>query len=76
VGTVRTCRRYVLGTSDAARCRFGKVLETGLDFVDSKAGTRDGPAPVLTNTNHAAPQPCCPVPDLAKVVELTKRMGP
>jgi hypothetical protein len=26
-----------------------------------------GPAPVLTNTNHAAPQRCCPVPVPGKV---------
>ena len=73
---MRTCRRYVLGTSAAARCGFGKVLEPRLDLVIRRRGTRDGPAPVLTDTNHAAPQPCCPVPDLAKVVELTERMGP
>jgi hypothetical protein len=65
-GNREDCCRYVLGTSAAARCGFGKVLEPGLDFVDSKAGTRD---------NHAALQPCCPVRDLARVAELTKRMG-
>jgi hypothetical protein len=32
-----------------------------------RRGTRDGPARVLTNTNHAAPQPCCPVPVPGKV---------
>jgi hypothetical protein len=46
VGTVRTCCRYVLGTSAVAHCGFGKILKPRLDFVDSKAGTRDGPAPV------------------------------
>jgi len=53
---------------------IGKVLGPGLDFVDSKAGPAT--APVLTNSNDAALQPCCPVHDLARVVELTERMGP
>ena len=55
-----------LGNAAAARCGFGKILEPGLDFVDSKAGTRDGPAPVLTSASRSALQRFCPVHDLSE----------
>ena len=74
VGTVWSCCRYVLGPSVAARCRFGKDLEPGLDFIDSKAVTRNWPAAVLASANRTARQPGCPVHDLARVVELATRM--
>lgn len=74
MGTVWSYCRYVLGPSVAARCRFGNELEPGLDFIDSKAVTRNWPAAVVASANRSARQPGCPVHDLARVVELATRM--